>query len=65
LGVSFWVYRKNSKLTRENIQLQLKQTDLQREKEIEQLQTETQIKILNATLDGKETERKTNCRNFT
>lgn len=58
LGVSFWIYRKNSKLTRENIQLQLSKIDLLREKEIEQLQNETQIKILNATLDGKETERK-------
>lgn len=58
LGVSFWIYRKNSKLTRENISLQLSKIDLLREKEIEQLQNETQIKILNATLDGKETERK-------
>jgi signal transduction histidine kinase len=36
----------------------LTKIDLQREKELEQLHNESQIKILNATLDGKETERK-------
>ncbi|MFC2109954.1 sensor histidine kinase [Bacteroidota bacterium] len=58
LGISFWIYRKNTKLNEENIQLQFSQTELLKEKELEKLRNDTQIKILNATLDGKESERK-------
>ncbi|WP_139958624.1 sensor histidine kinase [Flavicella sediminum] len=58
LAISFWIYRKNSKLNEENIQLQFNQSKLLKEKELEKLKSDTQIKILNATLDGKESERK-------
>ncbi len=58
LAISFWVFSLNAKLKRKNITLELNQSKLLKEKEIEKLRNESQIKILNATLDGKEVERK-------
>lgn len=54
----FYTYTVNSKLKHENKDLLFLKTKLIKEKEIEQLESRTRIKILNATLDGKETERK-------
>ena len=60
VGVSttFYIFRSRSKLKQENIQLQLTQTHLLQEKKLEKIHSQTSIKILNATLDGKESERK-------
>ncbi len=46
------------KLRQNNLQLTLSQTQLLQEKNIEKLRSETQIRVINATIDGKETERK-------
>lgn len=54
----FYSYTVNSKLKHENKDLLILKTKLIKEKEIEKLESQTRIKILNATLDGKETERK-------
>tara|TARA_B100000809_G_scaffold266925_1_gene333079 strand:+ start:3054 stop:4751 length:1698 start_codon:yes stop_codon:yes gene_type:complete len=54
----FYIYTVNAKLKHENKDLLLVKTELLKEKEIEQLESLTRIKVLNATLDGKETERK-------
>ncbi len=56
--LTFWIYSKNAKLRDENKDLLLVKTELMKEKEIEHLESEARIKILNATLDGKEAERK-------
>ena len=54
----FWIYSKTTKLKDENKDLLILKTRLMKEKEIESLESLTRIKILNATLDGKEMERK-------
>jgi signal transduction histidine kinase len=54
----FWTYSVNTKLKHENNDLLFLKNKLIKEKEIEQLESQTRIKVLNATLDGKETERK-------
>lgn len=48
----------NYKLRQSNLQLKLSETDLLQQQSIEKLKSDAQIKILNATIDGKETERK-------
>ena len=53
-GLLFNTYR----LRRKNLALKHKQDKLLQERKIEQVQNESQIKILNATLDGKEEERR-------
>ncbi len=54
----FLIFTKNSKLKNENKDLMLVKAGLEKQKEIELLKLEHQTKVLNATLDGKETERK-------
>ena len=46
------------KLRQKNLNLQLFQTKLLQNQSIEKIKSESQIRILNATIDGKETERK-------
>jgi len=46
------------KLRQKNLGLQLSQTKLLQNQSIEKIKSESQIRILNATIDGKETERK-------
>ncbi|WP_299124667.1 ATP-binding protein [uncultured Tenacibaculum sp.] len=48
----------NYKLRQRNLQLKLSESDLLQQQSIEKLKSDAQIKILNATIDGKETERK-------
>lgn len=45
-------------LRRKNLALKLKQTELLQNQKIEKLKSESQVRILNATIDGKESERK-------
>lgn len=56
--IAFWVFSLNNKLKHQNKDLMLTQATLVKEKEIEVIESENQIKILNATIDGKEAERK-------
>ncbi len=56
IGV-YLIYRY-LKLRHENLQLEITQSHLLKEHEIEKIEHESQEKILNATLDGKESERK-------
>jgi len=46
------------KLRQRNLSLQLSKQELVQQQKLEKIRTEAQIRILNATLDGKETERK-------
>jgi two-component system NarL family sensor kinase len=46
------------KLRQRNLSLQLSKQELVQQQKIEKVRSESQIRILNATLDGKETERK-------
>ncbi len=46
------------KLRQRSLSLQLSQNELQQQRKLERLKSQTQVKILNATIDGKETERK-------
>ncbi len=48
----------NFKLRQKNLHLKLSESKLIQQQSIEKLKSEAQIKILNATIDGKETERK-------
>ncbi len=48
----------NIRLRQRNLKLKLEQTKLVEKQKIDHLKSETQVKILNATIDGKETERK-------
>lgn len=52
----FIVY--SSRLRRRNLRLEIANSKLEKNKEIENLKTDAQIRIINATIDGKETERK-------
>lgn len=56
--ISSGVIVYNYKLRQKNLKLQLHQTELAQERKLEKLKSESQVRILNATLDGKETERK-------
>lgn len=53
-GVILYSY----KLRQKNLKLQLDQTELAQKSKLEKIKSESQVRILNATLDGKETERK-------
>ncbi len=46
------------KLRQKNLELQLSQTELIQNKNIEKIKSDSQVRILNATIDGKESERK-------
>ncbi|WP_158091365.1 tetratricopeptide repeat-containing sensor histidine kinase [Tenacibaculum holothuriorum] len=48
----------NYRLRQNNLKLKLSETNLLQQQNIEKLKSEAQIKILNATIDGKEAERK-------
>ncbi len=52
-----WLFYRTAKIRREKELLLLQKEALTKEREIEQLNNEAQIKILNATIDGKEAER--------
>jgi len=54
----FWLNNRNSKIKRKNLRLEHEQEKLLDEKKLEQIKNEVQIKILNATIDAKEAERK-------
>ena len=47
-----------SKLKQKNLKIELSQKELEKQKDLENLRSESQIKILNAAIDGKEKERK-------
>lgn len=49
---------RNSKLKAKNLSLSLVEQELNQQKELQVLQTQNQNKVLNATLDGREKERK-------
>ncbi|WP_148868145.1 sensor histidine kinase [Tenacibaculum adriaticum] len=46
------------KLKQKDLNLQLSKSELEQQRNLEKLKSESQVKILNAALDGKETERK-------
>jgi len=56
ISSGFIVY--NYKLRQNNLKLKLDQTKLAQKSRLEKLRSDSQVRILNATLDGKETERK-------
>ena len=56
--ISSSVILYNYRLRQKNLKLKLDQTELAQKSKLEQLKSESQVRILNATLDGKETERK-------
>ena len=56
--ISSGVILYNYKLRQNNLKLKLSQTQLAQKSKLEKLKSESQVRILNATLDGKETERK-------
>ena len=57
LGISgFMLY--TYKLRQRNLKLKLEQTEFAQKSKLDKLKSESQVRILNATLDGKETERK-------
>jgi two-component system NarL family sensor kinase len=56
--ISSGVILYNYKLRQKNLKLKLDQTELAQKSKLEKLKSESQVRILNATLDGKETERK-------
>jgi signal transduction histidine kinase len=58
LLIGGWLIYRYLKLRQKNLQLELKQQQLIQHNKLEQLQSEAREKILNATLDGKESERK-------
>lgn len=53
-----WLIYRYLKLRQQNLQLEYKQSELIQENKLDQVQNEAREKILNATLDGKESERK-------
>lgn len=56
VSLGYWL--KLNKLKRKNLALELSQTELIQNKNLDKLKSESQIRILNATIDGKESERK-------
>ena len=56
--VSLILILKQYKLRQKYLSLELSQQELEQQQHIEKLKNESQIRILNATLDGKESERK-------
>ena len=58
LFIFLWLYSRNQKIKRENKELEFQKENLLQEQKIERVKNETQVKILNATIDGKEYERR-------
>ena len=58
LGLTLYLVSRAAKLKRKNLQLSLAQKELEREQQISKLQSENQSRVLSATLDGREIERK-------
>ena len=56
LSLGYWLNIYN--LKRKNLALELSQTELIQNQNLEKLKSESQVRILNATIDGKESERK-------
>jgi signal transduction histidine kinase len=53
-----WFFYRDNKFKRLNLKLAHNQENIEAERKIDKIQNDVQIKILNATLDAKETERK-------
>ncbi len=58
LVIALYFISKNSRLKQQNLQLQLFKQEFEKQRELEKLQIENQYKVINATLDGRELERK-------
>jgi signal transduction histidine kinase len=58
LVLAAWLIYRYLKLRQRNLRLEYKQSQLIQRNKLEQIQNEAREKILNATLDGKESERK-------
>jgi len=58
LLVIIWLFVRTSRLKKQKADLEILQEKMQKDRELEGIQSEAQIKILNATLDGKEAERR-------
>lgn len=58
VGVGVWFWYRYHKLRQEKFRLEVKQSQLMQQNELERIQNETRDKILNAAIDGKESERK-------
>jgi len=58
LLVIIWLFVRTNRLKKQKLDLELLQKKMKQDRELEIIQNETQIKILNATLDGKEAERR-------
>ena len=58
LIISSGVIIYNYKLRQRNLKLKIVQSEFAKQSAIEKLRSESQVRILNATIDGKETERK-------
>ncbi|MDC9723467.1 MAG: ATP-binding protein [Urechidicola sp.] len=58
LLVIIWLFVRTNRLKKQKLDLELLQKKMKQDRELEVIQNETQIKILNATLDGKEAERR-------
>ncbi len=56
ISLVYWLNIYN--LKRKNLALELSQTELIQNQNLEKLKSESQVRILNATIDGKESERK-------
>lgn len=58
LSVIIWLFIRTNKLKKQKADLELLQEKMKQDRALEILQNEAQIKILNATLEGKEAERR-------
>jgi signal transduction histidine kinase len=56
ISLGYWL--NLNKLKRKNLALKLSQSELLQNQEIEKVKSDSQVRILNATIDGKESERK-------
>mmetsp|Transcript_28007 Transcript_28007/g.32645 ORF Transcript_28007/g.32645 Transcript_28007/m.32645 type:complete len:526 (+) Transcript_28007:1805-3382(+) len=56
ISLGYWL--KLNKLKQKNLALKFEQTELIQNKNLEKLKSDSQVRILNATIDGKESERK-------
>lgn len=58
LSVIIWLFIRTNRLKKQKTDLELLQEKMKKDRELEGIQSEAQIKILNAALDGKEAERR-------
>lgn len=58
ISLVFFFLANMYKLQQRNLGLKLSKKELEQQKELNELKSESQIKIINATIDGKESERK-------